>query len=115
SLLFVLMTLGPALVLLATIDRPLPAWTAPITVYGRVPLFYYVLHFFLIHVIAVVVAWPTFGAAALTHQYMPSGGLALPLPAVYALWVFVVVALYPACRWFAEVKRRSDAAWLTYL
>ena len=115
SLLFLLMTLGPALVLLAAVDRPLPAWTAPITVYGRVPLFYYVLHFFLIHVIAVALAWPKLGSAALSRQYMPSGGLEFSLPAVYALWVIVVVALYPACRWFAGVKRRSDAAWLTYL
>jgi uncharacterized membrane protein len=115
SLLYLLMTLGPALLLLAAVDRPLPAWTTPILVYGRVPLFYYVLHFFLIHVIAVALAWPRLGSAALTHQYMPSGGLELSLPAVYALWVFVVVALYPACRWFAGVKRRSDAAWLTYL
>jgi uncharacterized membrane protein len=115
SLLFLLMTVGPALVLLAAVDRPLPAWATPIAIYGRVPLFYYVLHFFLLHVIAVAIAWPKLGAAALAHQYMPTGGLDLPLAAVYALWAMVVLALYPACRWFAAVKRRSDAAWLTYL
>ena len=115
SLLFLTMTLGPALVLLAAMDRPLPPWAERVSVFGRVPLFYYVLHFFLIHVIAVGLAWPTLGSAALAHQYMPSGALGFSLPAVYALWAVVVVALYPACRWFAAVKRRSDAVWLSYL
>jgi uncharacterized membrane protein len=114
SLLFLLMTLGPAACALAWLDRPLGPWGTRIAVYGRVPLFYYVLHIFLIHGLAIVLAWPALGAAAVFHSFM-AGGLALPLPAVYALWIGVVIALYPACRWFDDVKRRSHAAWTSYL
>jgi uncharacterized membrane protein len=114
SLLFLAMTLGPALCLLAWMDRPLGAWAAPLAVYGRVPLFYYVLHIFLIHLIAIGLAWPTLGVAA-AWQFVASGGLGYRLTAVYTLWVGVVLLLYPACRWFAGVKRRSHAAWMTYL
>jgi uncharacterized membrane protein len=117
SLLFLMMTLGPALMLLAALDRPTEAlgpWGERLTVIGRVPLFYYVLHIVLIHVIAIAFAWPTLGSAALTHVYMPSGGLPYGLPTVYAVWVLVVAILYPPSRWFAGVKRRSDAAWLSY-
>jgi hypothetical protein len=109
------MTLGPALVALAALDRPLGAWGERVTVFGRVPLFYYVLHFLLIHVIAVAMAWPILGSAALTHQYMPSGHLPYGLPVVYAVWIMVVAMLYPPSRWFAGVKRRGTAVWLSYL
>jgi len=115
SLLFLAMTLGPALCLLAWMDRPLGPWAARLAVYGRVPLFYYVLHLFLIHLVAIILAWSTLGAAAALGHFVTSGGLGYPLPAVYALWVAVVLLLYPACRWFAAVKRRSHAAWMSYL
>jgi uncharacterized membrane protein len=115
SLLFLAMTLGPALCLLAWMDRPLGALARMVAIYGRVPLFYYVAHLVLIHALAIVLAWPQLGAAALLHRFIVTGGLAFPLPAVYALWIGVVLALYPTCRWFAEVKRRSHAPWLSYL
>jgi uncharacterized membrane protein len=115
SLLFLAMTLGPSLVLLAILDRPLGRWAEYVTVFGRVPLFYYVLHFLLIHVIAIALAWSTLGSAGLAHQFFPDGGLRYSLPAVYAVWIAVVVVLYPPSRWFAGVKRRSNAAWLSYL
>jgi uncharacterized membrane protein len=115
SLLYLAMTLGPALCLLAWMDRPLGPVATAVATYGRVPLFYYVAHLFLIHALAIVLAWPSLGAEALLHGYITVGGLAYPLPAVYACWIAVVLALYPSCRWFADVKRRSDAAWLSYL
>ncbi len=115
SLLYLAMTLGPALVLLASFDRPLGAWGERITVFGRVPLFYYVLHIALIHALAVAAAWPTFGSAALARPYMPGAPLGFSLPVVYACWIAVVAILYPPSRWFAGVKQRSNAAWLSYL
>jgi len=115
SLLYLMMTLGPAWCVLAWLDRPLGTWASRVAIYGRVPLFYYVLHLFLIHGLAIVLALPVLGAAAVTRQYMPFGGLAWPLPGVYAMWIAVVLALYPACRWFAEVKRRNPSPWLSYL
>ena len=115
SLLYLAMTLGPACCALAWMDRPLGPWAARVAVYGRVPLFYYVLHLLLIHAVAIAAAWPALGSAALTQQFLTEGGLRYPLPVVYAIFAAVVVGLYPACRWFAGVKRRSHAAWVSYL
>jgi uncharacterized membrane protein len=115
SLLFLAMTLGPALCVLAWMDRPLGPWAARVAVYGRVPLLYYVLHLFLIHALAIALAWPALGTTAVTRRFVGGESLGYSVPAVYALWVAVVLALYPACRWFAEVKRQSRAAWVSYL
>jgi uncharacterized membrane protein len=115
SLLYLAMTLGPALCALAWMDRPLGPRAARIAVYGRVPLLYYVLHLLLIHAAAIALAWPELGAAAVTRPFAGGEPLGLSLPAVYALWAIVVVALYPVCRWFAEVKRHSRRAWVSYL
>ena len=115
SLLFLAMTLGPALCVLAWMDRQLGPWATRMAIYGRVPLLYYVLHLFLIHALAIALAWPLFGAAAVTRPFAGGDTLGYSLPAVYALWGAVVLALYPACRWFAEVKRQSRSAWVSYL
>ncbi len=115
SLLFLAMTLGPALCALAWMDRPLGPLAARIAIYGRVPLLYYVLHLFLIHALAIALAWPALGAAAVTRRFVGGEALGYSLPAVYALWAAVVLTLYPVCRWFAEVKRQSRAAWVSYL
>jgi uncharacterized membrane protein len=115
SLLFLAMTLGPALCLLAWMDRPLGPWATRVAVFGRVPLLYYVLHLFLIHLVAIAIAWPALGAAAVARPFVADAPLNYSLAAVYAVWVAVVLALYPACRWFADVKQRSRRAWVSYL
>jgi hypothetical protein len=115
SLLFLAMTLGPALCVLAWMDRPLGPWATRVAIYGRVPLLYYVLHLFLIHIVAIALAWPVLGVAAVTHPFVGGEPLGYPLPAVYAVWIAVVLALYPMCLWFADVKRRSRRAWVSYL
>ncbi len=115
SLLYLAMTLGPALVLLAAMDRPLGRWEKNVSIFGRVPLFYYVLHLFLIHAIAIALAWPSLGSEAVAHPFFVQGGLGYSLPVVYGIWTAVVAILYPPCRWFAGVKSRSDAAWLSFL
>jgi uncharacterized membrane protein len=117
SLLFLMMTLGPAIMLLVPFER----WTGAVArffiVYGRVPLFFYVLHLYLIHAVAVLVAGATgFGTQALMREWMliPEGW-GFSLPVVYLVWAGVVLALYPLCRWFAGVKARRREAWLSYL
>lgn len=115
SLLFLAMTLGPALCLLALMDRPLGPAARPVVVFGRVPLFYYVAHLLLLHLVAVALALPADGLAAFARPFMGNAPLALPLPAIYLAWIACVGMLYPACRWFAEVKRRSSAWWMSYL
>jgi uncharacterized membrane protein len=123
SLLFLSMTLGPALVFLALVDRHTPAALRPALTMGRVPLFYYLLHFALIHLLAVAVCLLRYGSAHwmlespdLAHYpFTAPPGWGYPLPVVYLVWALVVIATYPLCRWFAAVKLRRTEAWLSYL
>lgn len=121
SPLFVLMTLGPAIAALAVIDRAGirgPIGRALVTL-GRVPLFYYLSQWFVIHGLAVLaglmrglpVAWLCSPAAL----GPPPEGWALELPGIYLAWVVVLAVLYPPCRWFAGVKSRHPGGWLAYL
>ena len=121
SLLFLLMTLGPALIALALFDREAGRFAKPILVIGRVPLFFYLLHLPLIHGMAVVFAYLRYGyAGALWNgpawgdpaQYPPAYGYGLP--GVYGFWLLAVVLLYPLCRWWANLKQRRRDAWLSY-
>jgi uncharacterized membrane protein len=121
SLLYLLMTLGPAILLLAIFDRPLGAWAKPIITFGRVPLFFYLLHIPLIHGGAVLCDYIRFGWSpmatdgpwAVKPDQVPANyGVSLPM--VYLVWIAVVLILYPPCRWFAGVKRRRRDAWLSY-
>jgi uncharacterized membrane protein len=122
SLLFLLMTLGPALLLLRAFDRPAPAVLGPIVTFGRVPLFYFVGHLVAIHLAAIVICAIRYGGV---HWMFESPDLAhfpiseppgwpLGLPAVYALWIAIVLIMYAPCRWYAGVKARSGRAWLSY-
>jgi len=126
SLQFLLMTLGPALILLSYFDRRSFSRTNPLIVFGRVPLFYFVLHFYAAHIASVVLAVFTYGSSALTFMWQPLPSIfgdpkSFPpqfgwdLWVAYAVWIVIVVALYPLCRWFAGVKERNRARWLSYL
>ena len=123
SLLFLLMTLGPALLALRALDGRTPRLLRPALVVGQVPLFYFLLHMPLIHLLAVAVSYARYGAV---HWMFESPtldrypitqppGWPLPLPVIYLIWVAVVATLYPLCRWFAGVRRRRDDPWLSYL
>jgi uncharacterized membrane protein len=123
SLLFLLMTLGLALIFLGWIDRRTPGILRPALTIGKVPLFYYLLHFALIHLLAVLTCYARNGSA---HWMFESPDLAhypfsappvwgFSLPGVYLVWALVVLAMYPACRWFASLKARRNDAWLSYL
>ena len=110
------MTLGPALCVLAWMDRPLGPWAARVAIYGRVPLFYYVLHLFLIHALAIALAWPALGAAAVAHPFVRRRALALP--AARRLRALGRPSCSRSIRRAAgspDVKRRSRAAWVSYL
>ena len=123
SLLYLLMTLGPALLFLRAVDGRMPRALEPALVFGKVPMFYYVLHIVLIHLIAVGACLVRYGSvhwmfeSPTLDRYpvtQPPGWPA-PLPVVWLIWVTVVVLLYPLCRWFAGVKRRRTEWWLSYL
>ena len=124
SLLYLLMTLGPAIIALALFERISHPLSRPFVILGRVPLFYYLLHLVVIHALAVAFAYARYGQAGwmFKNVTVPSNSV-LPYPEgygynlviVYAVWLGVVLVLYPACRWFADVKRRRREAWISYL
>jgi uncharacterized membrane protein len=122
SLLYLLMTLGPALLFLWAVDGRTPRWLRPALTIGKVPMFYYLLHIPLIHLLALAVCYMRYGQV---HWMFESPGLAefpitkppgwgYSLPIVYLIWIFVVLTLYPLCRWFAGLKQRRSDNWLSY-
>lgn len=122
SLLFICMTIGPAILFLAWAGNAKNRLTGFITVYGRVPFFYYVLHFYLIHLISAALtltrghtlADGIYKAPSLIPNFIyPGEGYSLPF--VYAMWLLIVVALYPLCKWFSNYKRTHTQWWLRYL
>ena len=123
SLSFLLMTLGPALLFLRAVDRRVPRLLRPALIIGKVPFFYYMLHFALIHLLAVLTCWVAWGSPHwmfespdLGHYpFTPPPGWGWSLPVVYLVWALVVFLMYPLCRWFAGVKARRTEAWLSYL
>jgi uncharacterized membrane protein len=126
SLAFLLMTLGPGLLLLGVFERFSFARSNPLIVFGRVPLFYFVLHFYAAHAVAVMLALITYGSAAWGFMFQPvpsMGGPAKAFPpdfgydlwVTYVAWISIVAALYPLCSWFARYKERHQSPWLSYL
>jgi uncharacterized membrane protein len=124
SLDFLLMTLGPALIFLAWLDGRRFTDANPLIVFGRVPLFYFLVHFYVIHIVAVLMAWVRFGRVAFMWSPLPSmGGSLKAVPpnfgydlwVVYVSWILIVASLYPLCRWFAGVKARRRDWWLSYM
>lgn len=122
SLLFLLMTLGPAMLFLSAVDNRTPRALRPAVIIGKVPLFYYVLHFALIHLLAVLTCYARYGTAHwmfespdLGHYpFSPPPGWGYSLPIVYLVWAIVVATMYPLCRWYAGVKQRRNSPWLSY-
>jgi uncharacterized membrane protein len=117
SLQYLLLTLGTAFLLLATLESARSKFSEVLRTFGRVPLFFYVLHIALAHLAAGIIALATgYGTALLSDDFMSipeQWGFGLPV--VYLAWLLVVATLYPACRWFAAVKRRRDDWWLSCL
>jgi hypothetical protein len=122
SLQYLLMTLGPAFLFLAYFERAKGPITSFLTTFGRVPFFFYIFHIYLSHAMAMVVAeasglgwqmyvlptWPSFIPA------MKGTGYALWV--VYVVWVLVIAASYPLCRWFDAYKQaHKEKVWLSYL
>ena len=117
SLLYLLMTLGPAFVLVSLFDRiPGPIGRFFIA-FGRVPFFFYILHFYLIHLLALIAgALSGFDVRQfLTIPFLFPQEYGSSLGVAYLMWIGVVLVLYVPCRWFADVKARRSDAWLSYL
>jgi uncharacterized membrane protein len=117
SLAFLLMTLGPAVVLCALADRISGTIKSALVMFGRVPFAFYVAHFYLIHALSVGlgVAQGFDARQFLNIFYYYPVGYGVSLPGVYAVWALVIVLLYPFCSWVAAVKARRRDWWLSYL
>jgi uncharacterized membrane protein len=124
SLDFLLMTLGPAMVAMAWLETFQLRFTNPLIVFGRVPFFYYAAHLLVAHLITMGMNLARYGAKPFLLLAPPSMGspnelfpadYGFPLWTVYAVWVVVLLLLYPACLWFARLKQRRHDWWLTYL
>ena len=117
SLLFLLMTLGPAAVICAFANRIPGAVKRPLIIFGRVPFAFYVVHIYLIHALSVSLGMiQGFDLRQfLTFVSFYPEGFGLPLPGVYAIWLIVVALLYPFSKWVASVKARYRYWWLSYL
>jgi uncharacterized membrane protein len=124
SLLYVLMTIGPALLFLALAEKPLNALTEKVIIFGRVPMFYYLVHIFFIHFLAIIGAmvsgrpWSVMVDLTTWVTANPQlRGYGFNLLTVYVIWVGVVIALFPLCRWFDRYKRAhlAEKRWLSYL
>jgi uncharacterized membrane protein len=122
SLLYLMMTLGPGLLLLTALDRPVPDWLRPVNVFGQVPLFFYLLHLPLIHGLAALIDLGRYGQAAWQFGW-PFVAERLPKPPghgfglliVYLATAVIVLSLYPLCRWYAGIRRTHPAAWIRLL
>ena len=123
SLLFLLMTLGPTIAIIPLLDRARGRVAQWLTVFGRVPFFYYVLHIPLIHAVALVVSLIRLGTVSpwlFTNHPMANPpapeGYTWSLGLLYLVWAVAIVLLYFPCRWFASLKaRRTDWRWLKYI
>jgi hypothetical protein len=124
-----LMTLGPGLLLLAAFDGPLARGSRWLAVFGRVPLFFYVVHIYLAHLGSRLWFWLRDGAPtslfrsefhyapglADEFEALPDGFTGIGLPAVYGVTAGIVLVLFPLCRWYGGVKRRGTSAVWSYL
>ena len=116
SLLFLLMTLGPLILLIPAFDRARGAFTGALETFGRVPLFYYVLHIPLIHLAAIAISLIRTGAVTPwlfgNHPLEPPeppDGYRWSLTLLYLVTAICVGLLYVACRWYAERRRASTS------
>jgi uncharacterized membrane protein len=122
SLDYLLMTLGPSLILLGLLDRAKAerGLNRILLVFGRVPLFYYVLHLYVIHVLAILVSLafhqPVLHGSVIADSATKPAGYGHGLPFIYAMWILAVAILYLPCLWFMKLRgRHRDWAWLSYL
>jgi uncharacterized membrane protein len=109
SLLYLMMTLGPALMLLASFEYAGGALAQTLAIFGKVPFFFYVVHIYLIHALAVATG------VAMTGAFAANPKIGLGLGAIYLIWLLVLALLYPLCRWFAGLKARGTGWWWSYL
>ncbi|NET58063.1 MAG: DUF1624 domain-containing protein [Symploca sp. SIO2E6] len=119
SLTFLLITLGLALLLLYFLEKKRLRLLKPLSIFGQVPLFFYIIHLWLIHLAAIVLALPKYGLGAVILPYLSKSAMpadyGYSLHHVYLIWLMILIILYPLCYWFAHYKSQHKYWWLSYL
>jgi uncharacterized membrane protein len=123
SLLYLLITLGPAIIFLAVSENFSGAISQRIKILGRVPMFYYLLHLYLIHILAVIAAVLSgYEASDMVFNTWVTDspnlvGYGFKLWVVYAVWISVVIILYPLCKWYDRyrITNQREKWWLSYV
>lgn len=123
SLLYLLCTLGPALLFLAITEKRNGAVVKVISVYGRVPMFYYLIHIYIIHLAALIASavtpgqdWNIWLLKEPIWFTKELRGYGFSLPVAYLFWITIVAALYPFCNWYDRYKQKhKEKWWLSYL
>ena len=120
SLLYTCMTIGPAMILLSLLDNAQSHASRVFRMYGAVPFFYYVLHFYLIHLLLVIVFFLSgYSEKDIVNPQAPflfrPQNFGFHLPVVYLIWLFVIVVLYKPCQWFYRYRSTHRQWWLSYL
>ncbi|HSZ85974.1 MAG TPA: heparan-alpha-glucosaminide N-acetyltransferase domain-containing protein [Puia sp.] len=120
SLMYLCMTLGPSIILLAFFEKIKNKVTDFFIVFGRVPFFYYIIHFFLIHFLCLVTFFiEGYGKKDIIPEQSPflfrPDNFGFSLWGVYAVWLFIIIVLYPLCKKYGEYKKTHHQWWLSYL
>ena len=119
SLLYLLLTIGSAIAAIPLLEKLNNGLGRFFTVYGRVPMFYYILHIYLIHAMALIIGlllgFPSDIFTSNGGIFNPNNGWGFSLPIVYLCWVGTVMLLYYPCLWFMRLKMHNKSWWLSYL
>lgn len=120
SLIYTCMTIGPALIALALLERTRGIFSRVLGVFGRVPFFYYICHFYLIRLLNVVIFFAAgYGKKDIIDPTLPflfrPQQFGFGLPAVYTIWLLVILLLYKPCQWFDRYRSTHRQWWLSYL
>ena len=120
SLLYLCMTLGPAIVALAVFENLRNRAASFFMVFGRAPFFYYIMHLFLIHFLLVICFYLSgYGSKDIVPDSSPFlfrvTGFGFSLRIVYLIWIALILTLYPFCRWYDRYKSTHKNWWLSYL
>src|SRR5205085_12568614 len=120
SLVFCLLTLGVMFLVLASVEGLQNRFTEITSVYGKVPLFYFLIHWYILHpLMFLIVFFQGYKYSDLifgTNLGRPNGVSGVNLWYIYLIWVLVVVALYPVCKWYGNYKEsHKEKKWLRYL
>ncbi len=111
SLLFLLMTMGPGLVLLGLLEKGVPRFARPLRIFGGVPLFFYLIHIPVIIGLAAVFSFLLVGSSVEVAVFSPD----LSLRWVYLAWLGCLALTYPVCRWYAVLKKEKNWGWMKYI